>query len=201
MAKPLTDDALRKLFLDARSHNRFTDRDIDETVLRQLIDVTKMGPTSANCSPARVVFVKSESAKQRLIPLLSQGNRDKTKSAPVCAIIGEDLAFYDHLGQLFPHIDARSWFFDADGEPLEAKIDETAFRNATLQGAYLMIAARALGLDCGPMSGFDSEGVTKEFFGGTRIRANFLCNLGYGDESALFERSPRFKFEEMASII
>ena len=140
--------------------------------------------------------MKSQAAKERLKPHLSEGNRDKTMRAPVCAIIGYDLDFYEHLPKLFPHTDARSWFVGK-----EAKIFETAFRNGTLQGAYLIMAARALGLDCGPMSGFDNKAVDREFFADTNIKSNFLCNLAYGDASKLFPRSPRFDFDEMARII
>jgi 3-hydroxypropanoate dehydrogenase len=140
--------------------------------------------------------VKSKDAKERLKPHLSEGNRDKTMEAPVCAIVGYDMEFYEHLPKLFPHTDARSWFA---GKP--EKIQETAFRNGTLQGGYLILAARALGLDCGPMSGFDNGGVDKEFFAGTSIRSNFLCNLGYGDSTGVRPRSPRFEFHEMAKVI
>jgi 3-hydroxypropanoate dehydrogenase len=142
------------------------------------------------------VFVKSKVEKEKLKPFLSEGNRDKTMQAPVCAIIGYDLDFYEHLPKLFPHTDARSWYA---GKP--KKIDETAFRNGTLQGGYLIIAARLLGLDCGPMSGFDNAGVDAAFFAGTAIKSNFLCNLGYGDPSAVKARLPRFTFDEMAKII
>jgi len=192
-----TDDAtLRQLFLDARTHNKWQPRDVPDSLLRQLVDVLKMGPTSANCSPARFLFVKSKDAKERLKPHLSEGNREKTMRAPVCAIIGYDLEFYEHLPKLFPHTDAKSWFA---GKP--DKIKETAFRNGTLQGAYLILAARLNGLDCGPMSGFDNEGVDKAFFAGTKIKSNFLCNIGYGDAAGVLTRSPRFAFDEMAKII
>lgn len=196
MTEPLSEDILARLFLDARSHNAWLDRDVPDSVLARLVDILKMGPTSANCSPARIVFVKSAAAKERLRPLLSEGNVDKTMTAPVCAIIGQDLAFYEHLPRLFPHTDARSWFAGQ-----EQKIRDTAFRNATLQGAYLMLAARALGLDVGPMSGFDHAGVDAAFFPDSTVRSNFLCNLGYGDPKGLFPRSPRFEFSEMASIV
>lgn len=196
MAQPLDDHALATLFLDARSHNAWQAKDVPDALLKRIVDIMKMGPTSANCSPARLIFVKSAAAKNRLRPLLSEGNVEKTMQAPVCVIIGQDMAFYEHLPKLFPHTDARSWFAgDA------AKIADTAFRNATLQGAYLMLAARAVGLDVGPMSGFDAKGVDTEFFGGTNIRSNFLCNLGYGDAKGLFARSPRFAFDEMSSIV
>jgi 3-hydroxypropanoate dehydrogenase len=189
--------ALQQLFLAARTHNRWRDKDVPDSTLRELVDIMKMGPTSANCSPARLLFVKSKSAKERLKPFLSEGNRAKTMAAPVCTIIGYDLEFYEHLNQLFPHDkSARSWFAGKDDV-----IRDTAFRNGTLQGAYLILAARALGLDCGPMSGFDNAGVDAEFFAGTSIRSNFLCSLGYGDPVGLFPRSPRFTFDEMAKII
>lgn len=191
------DDAtLRQLFLDARTHNAWQPKEVPDSLLHQLVDTLKMGPTSANCSPARFVFVKSKEAKERLKPFLSEGNRDKTMQAPVCAIIGYDLEFYEQLPKLFPHTDARSWYA---GKP--EKIKETAFRNGALQGAYLILAARLLGLDCGPMSGFDNAGVDNAFFAGTSIRSNFLCNLGYGDPAGLKQRSPRLSFAEMAKIV
>ncbi len=188
--------AIDQLFLEARTHNAWLDKPVADETLHELIDLLKMAPTSANCSPARFYFVKSKEAKQRLKPFLSGNNAEKTIQAPVCAIIGQDMEFYERLPELFPHTDARSWFVGN-----QSKIDETAFRNSTLQGAYLILAARALGLDCGPMSGFDVAGVEREFFAGTSIRANFLCNIGYGDSSALRPRSPRFAFEDMAKII
>ena len=196
MAAPLDSSALNTLFLEARTMNKWLDKDVPEGLLRRLIDVMKMGPTSANCLPARIVFVTSKEAKEKLRPHLSPGNVEKTMSAPVCAIIGHDMEFYEHLPRLFPHDDARSWFA---GQP--EKIQETAFRNATLQAGYLIIAARALGLDCGPMSGFDAREVDKAFFAGTSVKSNLLCNLGYGDPAGLFPRSPRFNFEEMTSIV
>lgn len=195
-AEPLNDAALEQLFLNARTYNTFADKPVTDDQLKRMVDILKMGPTSANCSPARIVFVRSGKAKARLKPHLSEGNAEKTMQAPVCAIIGQDMEFYEELPRLFPHTDARSWFA---GQP--EKIEATAFRNATLQGAYLILAARALGLDCGPMSGFDQKGVDDEFFAGTSIRANFLCNIGYGTTEGLFERSPRFDFNEMAKII
>ena len=194
--KPLDDNALAQIFLAARTHSNWLARDVDETLLRRLIDVVKMGPTSANCSPMRVIFVKSAEAKAKLSPLLDAGNRAKTMAAPVTAIIGSDLRFYDHLPKLFPHADAASWF-----KGQNEKIKDTAFRNGSLQGAYLTIAARALGLDCGPMSGFDNNAVDQAFFAGTETRSNFLCNLGYGDASQIYPRSPRFAFDELAQII
>ena len=197
MAGPIATECLNEIFLKARTHNKWQDRPVPDELLRQLVDIMKMGPTSANQSPARILFVKSLEAKQRLAPNLSEGNRAKTMTAPVCAIIGYDLKFYDHLPKLFPHTNAKSWF---DGKP-EKHIETSAFRNGTLQGAYLIIAARALGLDTGPMSGFDNAGVDHEFFAGTSVKSNFLCSLGYGDPAGLFPRSPRFSFEEIAEIV
>jgi len=196
LTEKLSKSALDQLFLEARTHNAWRDQDVSDALLHEIVDLAKMGPTSANCSPARFLFVKSREAKERLKPHLSEGNRDKTMKAPVCAIIGYDLDFHHHLPKLFPHTNARSWF---EGD--DKKIVETAFRNGTLQGAYLIMAARALGLDCGPMSGFDNAGVDREFLAGTNVRSNFLCNLGYADPSALFPRSPRFSFDEMARIL
>jgi 3-hydroxypropanoate dehydrogenase len=188
--------ALDQIFRDARSHNAWQDKSVSDETLRQLLDIVKMGPTSANCSPARFTIVKSPEAKARLLKHVSDGNSEKTRSAPATVIVAYDLKFYDHLPKLFPHTDAKQWFTGND-----ALIEETAFRNGTLQGAYLIVAARALGLDTGPMSGFDKEGVDREFFSGTTYKSNFLCNLGYGDPSGLFDRSPRFDFDEMAKII
>jgi len=193
---PLSDAALDQLFRAARTHNAWQDRPVDDALLRALADLMKWGPTSANCSPARIVFVKSAEAKEKLRPHLSDGNRDKTMAAPVTAVIGHDMAFHDKLPQLFPHTDARSWFAGND-----TLIEETAFRNGTLQGGYLILAARCLGLDAGPMSGFDKAGVDAAFFAGTTVRSNFLCNLGYGDPTGLFERSPRFDFDEFCQIL
>ena len=193
---PLDTAALQQLFLAARTHGKWLHRDVPDTLLVRLVDLVKMGPTSANCSPARFILVKSPEAKKRLEPALSEGNREKTMQAPVTVIIGQDMRFYDHLSKLFPHTDAKSWFA---GD--EAKIAETALRNSSLQGAYLIAAARALGLDCGPMSGFDAAKVDAAFFAGTSVKSNFLCNLGYGDVTALRPRGPRFSFDEMARIV
>ena len=195
MSQRLDAPALDQLFLNARTYSKFAERDVPDELLRELVDILKMGPTSANCSPARIVFVKSKEAKEKLRPHLSEGNRDKTMAAPVCAIIGQDMEFYEKLPWLFPHTDARSWFA---GQP--DVIATTALRNSSLQGAYLILTARALGLDCGPMSGFDNAGVDAAFFQGTTIKSNFLCNLAYGDAAPLRPRSPRLPFEEMASI-
>jgi 3-hydroxypropanoate dehydrogenase len=186
---------LDQLFRNARTHNSLIG-EVPDALLHELVDLLKLGPTSANCSSARLLFVKSREAKERLKPHLTEGNRDKTMKAPVCTIIGYDLDFYLYLPNLFPHTNARSWF---EGD--EPKIFDTAFRNGTLQGAYLIMAARVLGLDTGPMSGFDNAGVDREFFAATNIKSNFLCNLGHGDGEKLFARSPRFSFDEMAKII
>lgn len=197
MGEPISNDALDQIFLRARTHNRWLDKPVDEGTLRRLVEIMAMGPTSANTLPARIVFVRSQEAKKRLEPLLDEGNRAKTMQAPVCAIIGYDLKFYEKLTKTFPHNPAaRSWF---EGKP--AHIETTAFRNSSLQGAYFIIAARALGLDTGPMSGFDNQGVDREFFPGGQIKSNFICALGYGDASALFPRSPRLDFDEIAKII
>ncbi|MEM7398626.1 MAG: malonic semialdehyde reductase [Pseudomonadota bacterium] len=196
MTDRLTDDAFAQLFHEARTHNAWQDRDVPDDVLRELVSLVLLGPTSANCSPARFIFVKSREAKEQLKPFLSEGNRAKTMQAPVCAILGNDQEFHEHLPKLFPHTDAKSWF---TGKP--EKIAETAFRNGSLQGGYLIMAARALGLDCGPMSGFDPAGVNATFFAGTTVKSNFLCNLGYGDSAALMPRSPRFDFDHVAKIL
>ncbi len=184
-----------QLFDDARTHNGFHADPIPEATLRRLYDLMKWGPTSANCSPVRMVFVCSPAAKEKLLACLSPGNVEKTRQAPVTAIIGMDLAFYDKLPQLFPHADARPWFA---GKP--ALIEATAFRNSSLQGGYFILAARALGLDCGPMSGFDAAQLDAAFFAGSAVRSNFICNLGRGDASKLFGRSPRLAFEEACRI-
>jgi 3-hydroxypropanoate dehydrogenase len=183
------------LFREARTHFKFRDVPVPDALLRQAWDLARMGPTSANCLPARVVFVRSAEAKQRLKPALAPGNVDKTMAAPVTAIVAHDLEFYEKLPVLFPHTDARSWFVGN-----EAMIQSTAFRNGTLQGAYLILALRGLGLDCGPMSGFDNAKVDEAFFAGTKVRSNFLINIGYGDPAALFPRGPRLEFDEACRI-
>ena len=190
----LNDTTLDRLFRTARTHNELGGEVSDET-LRALYDLLKWGPTSANASPARFVFVKSAEAKQRLAPALSEGNREKTLKAPVTVIIGHDLDFHEKLPYLFPHTDAKSWF---DG-PRETRV-EAAFRNGSLQGAYLILAARSLGLDTGPMSGFDNAKLDEIFFKDTQVKSNFICNLGHGDDSKLFPRSPRLSFDEAARI-
>jgi len=184
------------LFNEARTHNGWTDQPVSDDTLRELFDLLKMAPTSANCSPARFVFLRSTESRQRLAPALLPGNLEKTLAAPVTVIVACDLAFHEQLPRLFPHADARSWF--AGNEDL---IRETAFRNGTLQGAYMMLAARAVGLDCGPMSGFDKAKVDETFFADTPWRSNFLCNLGHGDPSKLFPRSPRFQFEDACRVL
>jgi len=192
----LSPEALDTIFRTARTYNKFQARPVSDQTLRDLFDLLKMGPTSANSSPARFVFVQSPDAKARLKPALSAGNMEKTMLAPITAIVGYDTAFYDHLPRLFPHADARSWF--AGNEKLA---EATAFRNGTLQGAYLIIAARAVGLDCGPMSGFNNALVDEAFFAGTGTKSNFLVNLGYGDPEGLFPRNPRFAFDEACRIV
>jgi len=195
MTTPIDARALDILFRDARTHNGWQDKPVPESLLRELFDLAKMAPTSANCSPMRVVFVSTPEGKARLKPALSPGNLDKTMAAPVTAIIAQDTLFYEHLPTLFPHADAKSWFVGND-----ALIQGTMVRNATLQGGYLILAARAIGLDCGPMSGFDHAKLNAEFFPDGRFQANFLCNLGYGDPSKLFPRSPRFAFDDVCTI-
>lgn len=197
MSELLSDTALDQLFRTARTYNAWLPKDVTDEQLHQLYELAKFGPTSANSSPMRVVFVKSREAKEKLAPHMSEGNRAKTLAAPVTAIVGSDQSFYEHLPTLFPHADARSWF--AGNQPL---IDSTAFRNSSLQGAYLMLAARAVGLDCGPMSGFDGDGVNAAFFAGTDVKVNFIVNLGYGDAGRdLFPRSPRLAFDEACKIV
>lgn len=192
----LTDHDLDLIFRDARTYNDWQDKPVSDVLLQAVYDLARMGPTSANCSPMRIVFVKSDEAKARLKPYLMEGNVEKTMKAPVCAIIAQDMEFYEKLPQLFPHTDARSWFAGNDDA-----IRETAFRNSTLQGAYFMIAARALGLDCGPMSGFDADGLNGEFFPDGQYKANFLCNIGYGGPADLFPRSPRLEFDQACEVI
>jgi 3-hydroxypropanoate dehydrogenase len=191
----LASDALDTLFVTARTQNKWRPSEISNATLTRLYDLVKMAPTSANCSPARFVFVKSAAAKEKLRPALSKNNLDKTMTAPVTVIVATDNLFYDHLPKLFLHADAKSWFTSSP-----AMAQETAFRNSTLQGAYLMMAARALGLDCGAMSGFDPKLVNEAFFAGTDWSANFLVNLGHGDPSGVFARSPRLEFSEACRI-
>lgn len=187
---------LDQLFCNARSHNGWLLKEVPDGLLHELHDVMKWGPTSANCWPLRVVFVKSADARQRLLSCVIEGNLDKVKTAPVTAIIGMDMAFYDMLPRLFPHTDARAWFVGN-----QELVNTTAMRNSSLQGAYFMLAARALGLDCGPMSGFDNNKVDVEFFPGSMVRSNFICSLGYGDAAKLHPRSPRPEFGEVHRIV
>jgi len=192
----LDDRSMDILFRTARTHNAWRPEPVSDVLLQAIYDLMKWGPTSANCCPARFVFVRSKEGKERLKPYLDKGNMEKTMLAPVTAVIAYDLKFYDKLPQLFPHADARSWFAGND-----TKVAETAFRNGTLQGAYFMLAARSLGLDCGPMSGFDKVGVKKAFFPEDACEVNFLCNLGHGDPAGLFPRSPRLDFDESCRIV
>ena len=194
--KMINDEALDIIFRQARTRNGWEKRPVSQALIQAVYDLMKWGPTSANCSPARFVFVVSDEARARLKPHLLESNADKTMAAPACVIIGHDMEFYEKLPALFPHTDAKSWFVGND-----ALIRETAFRNGSLQGAYFMIAARALGLDCGPMSGFDQDGVNGAFFSGTSFKANFLCNIGYGTDENLFERSPRLAFDEACQVL
>ena len=189
--------AVDALFRQARTHNAWTDRPVSEETLREIYDILKWGPTSANSSPARFLFLRTKAAKERLAPALSSGNLDKTMVAPVTVIVAYDPKFYEYLPQLFPHNpEAKSWFTTND--MLAAT---TAFRNGTLQGAYLILAARAVGLDAGPMSGFDNDMVDEEFLRWRGWRSNFLVNLGYGDPSGVHPRSPRLSFEEACDLL
>jgi len=189
----IDDVALDRLFREARTHNGWQARPVPEDLLRQAVDLAKMAPTSANTSPLRIVFVRSHEGKERLRSALAPGNLEKTMAAPVTAIVGHDLSFPDLLPRLFPHMDLKPMFVGND-----KLIADTAFRNSSLQGAYFILALRAVGLDVGPMSGFDNAKVDAEFFAGTSIRSNFLCNIGYGDVAKLFPRSPRLAFDEIA---
>jgi 3-hydroxypropanoate dehydrogenase len=193
MPTRLDEAALKQLYLDARTHRAWQPRDVPDALLREIVDLMKMGPTANNSLPARVVFLKSIAAKERLKPFLSAGNVDKTMAAPATAILGYDLKFHTNR----PAGEAALKGFDDNPEQTRT----VAFRNGTLSGAYFVVAARALGLDCGPMSGFNNEGVDREFFAGSDVKSNFLCNLGYGDPAQLRPRGPRFTFDEMAKII
>lgn len=188
--------AISQLFTDARTHNAFLDKPVPETLLREAIDLTKMGPTAANQQPLRVVFLRSKAAKERLRPTLNPGNVEKTMAAPVVAITGYDLEFYEHLPFLMPHVDAKSWF---SGNPELAA--RSAAQSGTLQVGYFILALRSLGLDAGPMGGFDAGKVEAEFFPDGKTKANVLINIGYGDDAKLFPRSPRFSFDQMAQFI
>jgi 3-hydroxypropanoate dehydrogenase len=191
----IDDLALDRLFRAARTQNQWRDRPVPDTKLAELYDLLKWAPTSANSSPARFVFLRTAEGKAKLKPALSAGNLDRTMAAPVVAIVAHDMAFHEQLPRLFPHVDARSWFA---GNPALAEV--TAFRNGTLQGGYLILAARAVGLDAGPMSGFDNATVDAAFFAGTNWKSNFLVNLGYGDPAGLFPRSPRLAFDEACRL-
>lgn len=192
----LNEQSLDTLFRTARSHNGWQDKPVSDAQLKQMYDLMKWGPTSANSCPARLVFVTSDAAKQRLKPSLQEGNIEKSMTAPVVVIIGMDMEFYEEFGILFPHTDAKSWFV---GKP--EKIKQAAFRDSSLQAAYMMMAARSLGLDCGPMSGFDNEKLDAEFFPDGRIKSNFICGLGYGDESKLHPRLARLDYDRVCQIV
>ena len=194
MAK-LSEDALDQIFRKARSYNGYTDQPVADEDLHAIWDIMKFGPTSANLLPARIIWVKSEEAKEKLAGVVSAGNAGKVRSAPVTAIIGMDMEFYEQGHKLFPHDDVRPWFAGND-----KSIADTAFRNSALQGAYLIIAARALGLDTGPMSGFDNDAVDAAFFAGTSYKSNFICTIGHGDASTIFDRLPRPDFAEFNKI-
>ena len=191
----LDDDAIDLILRGARSHYAWTDKPVDEALLHEIFEITINGATSMNTLPARIVFVRSPEGKERLAKSLKPANQPKMMGAPVTAIIAHDLDFWTHLPELFPHEDRRHLF---DGKP--DYIADTAFRNGTLQGAYFMIAARAVGLDVGAMSGFSNQIVDETFFAGTSLRSNFLCNLGYADETALFQKLPRFAFDDVCSF-
>jgi 3-hydroxypropanoate dehydrogenase len=197
MHKTVNDEALDLLFRSARTHTAWRDEPVDDALLRQVYDLARLGPTSANMCPLRIVFVKSPAAKEKLKPCLDSGNVEKTMRAPVTAIFAMDIRFYEKLPQLYPHADAKAWFKDLPENVLEY----IALRNSSLQGAYFMLAARALGLDCGPMSGFNNAMVDAAFFAGTTVKSNFLCNLGHGDPSKLHPRNPRLPFEEACTVV
>jgi len=194
---PLSDAALDQLFRNARSYNGWLDKDVSEAEIHRIYELTKMAPTSANMQPGRFVWCKSAESKARLAQYAMEANQPKITTAPVCVIVGMDYEFHEQLPWLFPHTDAKSWF---EGD--RAGREEGAFRNASLQGAYLMLAARAIGLDCGPMSGFDQAGVNKEFFGDQPdVVSNFICSIGYGDAASIFDRSPRPDFDKFNTIL
>ncbi len=205
MTPPLSNDALDVLFRKARTHNVWLDQPVSDELLRQLYGLMKYGPTSANCCPARILFLRTREAKERLRPALSPGNVEKTMLAPVTAIVGYDLRFFEQATKLFPHNPAA--IGNMGNNPMRAEV--TAFRNGTLEGAYMILAARAVGLDCGPMSGFDNAKVDAEFFSSTsgnppefiEVKSNLLCNLGYGDHSRLFPRNPRLEFDEACALL
>jgi 3-hydroxypropanoate dehydrogenase len=191
------DSALDVIFRHARTHSVWQEKAVDDSLLKRIYDLARMGPTSANMCPMRIVFIKTREAKERLKPSLDQGNVEKTMAAPVTALIGMEIHFYEYLSKLVPHVDARAWFKDLP----ESVLQTMALRNSSLQAAYFILAARSLGLDCGPMSGFNNAKVDAEFFAGTTVKSNFLCNLGYGDASKLHPRAPRLEFEETCKIV
>lgn len=188
--------SLDQLFLNARTQNGYLPEPLADARLVELYELLKWGPTAANSCPARFLFVRSAEARERLLPCMSEGNRQKVREAPVTVVVGMDLEFYEKLPRLFPHVDARSWFVGND-----ELIASTALRNSSLQGGYLILAARALGLDCGPMSGFDAARLDAEFWAGTAVRTNFVCTLGKGDASKVFPRNPRLAFDEACRIV
>lgn len=194
--QPITEKAAQQLFTEARSQNGWQDAPVDNALLKQLYDLMKFGPTAANGSPLRIFFLTSLAAKEKLKPAMSPGNVDKVMTAPVVALLAQDMKFYDQLPKLFPHADARSWFAGND-----ALITESAMRNSSLQGGYFIMAARAVGLDCGPMSGFNAEQVNDLFFKDTSYKINFICGLGHGDASKVFPRLPRLGFDEACRIL
>jgi len=196
-SRRIDDSGLRQLFLDARTHNGWLDKPVPDGMLREIYEIARFGPTSMNTQPMRLLFLRTAAAKERLRPHLVPSNVEKTMAAPVTAVIGYDLSFHEHLPTMFPHRPDAKVMFEGKSPLIEA----TAFRNGSLQGAYLIIVARALGLDCGPMSGFDNAGVDAEFFAGTQVKSNFLCNLGYGDYSKIFARSPRFDFASVCTLL
>jgi 3-hydroxypropanoate dehydrogenase len=193
---PLNDHALDQLFREARTYNGYLDRPVSQDQLEAIWEIMKFGPTSANCLPVRIIWCVSDEAKAKLAATTMPANAEKILKAPVSAIIGMDMEFYEHLPELFPHTDAKSWFVGND-----AMIETTAFRNSTLQGGYFIMAARALGLDTGPMSGFSNDAVDAAFFAGTKVKSNFISTLGYGDPASIFERSPRPGFERFNTVI
>ncbi len=196
MADTIEQRAMAQLFTEARTHNSWQSKPVSDEKLMQLYDLFKFAPTSVNCNPAKILFVKSPKEKERLVACVSPGNIDKTREAPVTAIIGMNLDFYENLPTLFPHVDAKSWCVGKDGF-----IESTAFRNSSLQGAYLIMATRALGLDCGAMSGFDADKLNAEFFPDGRVKVNFLLNIGYGNSASLMPRHPRPSFAEACKIL
>ncbi|MBK7161155.1 MAG: malonic semialdehyde reductase [Sphingomonadales bacterium] len=196
MNQPLGDAALDQLFRTARTYNGYLDTPVSNDQLKAVWELMKFGPTSANCLPARIVWCVSDESKQKLAALAMPANGEKILQAPATAIIGMDLEFYENLPELFPHTDARSWFVGND-----ALIEKTAFRNSSLQGGYFILAARALGLDTGAMSGFNNDAVDEAFFAGTKVKSNFISTIGYGDPATIFERSPRPAFERFNKIV